>query len=253
MESQHDDRTSPAGEQRHGAPYFSLASLFLWLTVLGMTFAYWKWFCDYSLTTWGRTPKWDVLNLRLQYAHIALLQSTGITGMMLLLRWRWQGRKVPWQPGHLILLHLALSITYLMAVRLCWYFPLDGNLDQMQPWRMLLLHSSAFAGALFGAMIYAGGTLVLRGSWVWTITLAILAVQSVCLAFVDCPLFRAPYPSWYRTLQDISPWLFAASYAALLLAAIWGVFQRDRRDWLHWAGVGAGLVPHVPAIYNWVL
>lgn len=231
-----------------GTPPFSLAVLFLWVTLLSISIATWMMLLDGFGV--NHTTKFDWFSIR-YYSTSALALGTGITAAVLMWRWRHQGNVWLWQPGHILL--LGIGFYELMTV-----IAIGGDLvliDQEAGGNLLRQRVYEIEG-----VIQHGGVVLILAISLWWIPLTrfwqfvmgmIIFLNLLILLMVnpfELPMTQVVSFDVLRGSSQVTRYVVPA---LIMMVAAWEVFWRERRDWLHWVGVFTALLHYTAWMNFW--
>lgn len=181
------------------------------------------------------TGKLDWFSIRF-YSSCAIGLGTGVTTLVLMGYWRFQGKAWSWQPGHVMLLAVGwdeLVTTLAVAVDVFTIDPTygyDSSRQRIYEIEGLVQH--------IGVVLFLVLCLYLiRFSRRWQIVLA-LVVSLNLLVLAALNPFQLPL----GRVISIASFQYAISTARIVVIgavfslAVWEAVRRECRDWLHWIG-----------------
>lgn len=222
-----------------GTPPFTLAILFLWVTLLSVSVGAWI----TLLNGFGGNDlgKFNWFSIR-YYGTSAIALGTGITTAALMGRWRYLGNNWLWQPGHILL--LGIGFYELMTV-----LSIFGDLA--------LLNQEAGNGLLRqriyeieGLVQHSGIVLILavslcliRLTRFWQFVMGMIIFMNLLILIMvnpfELPISQIVSFDLLRGSTQVTRYVVPVS---ILMVAAWEILWHERRDWLHWGGVVIALL-----------
>ncbi|WP_105355725.1 hypothetical protein [Blastopirellula marina] len=220
-------------------PRLALAYLFLWLSLLSISLGIWFTLLSAFGVNWEEGIGWRSIGF---YATNAIVLGTGLTGIVLLVLWKWQHVPYEWQPGAVILVYLGIfELIRVCAVTIDLAIPDSGLIyDETKHniYKIMAISQNGFAVCLF-----VGWMVRNKLSIGWRFGLTALALQNL---FDVCQVvFPRMIPAAILGPISTSVLIHNGSLFIVLVVALGDLAQGCSRGWLHWIGV-AGLL-----IFSW--
>lgn len=181
------------------------------------------------------TGKLDWFSIRF-YSSCAIGLGTGVTTLVLMGYWRFQGKAWSWQPGHVMLLAVGwgeLVTTLAVAVDVITHDPSVGY----DPSRQRIYEIEGLVQHIGVVLFLVLCLYLIRFSRRWQIVLA-LVVSLNLLVLAALNPFQLPL----GRVISIASFQYAISTARIVVIgavfslAVWEAVRRECRDWLHWIG-----------------
>lgn len=224
---------TPVHSQR-GVPRLSLQHLFLWVTCTALCLAVNQALnqasrAGLSPTTETLPTKFVILGAVFEM-WFGISCGTALTGLLMWIRWRWQGLSFPWYPGDYYLCGLSIIISLAFFKKLV-LVAASHRYDDQRWWDVLL-------GLISMTIYWVAESQVSARRWRW-----FLMACGIIAFVVDFDhLTRMPIP-YFAEL----PWL-------LEIALVWVVIIDSRQThsfaWTHWLGVFLGFIWLMPPIID---
>ncbi|WDI40033.1 hypothetical protein [Bremerella sp. P1] len=223
-----------------GTPRFSLAILFLWVTLVSVSVGAWlmllQGFFEDDFT--GLLDWFSMLF----YGTSAIVLGTGVTVAALIGFWFYRGHCWAWQPGHILppaMSFYELVTMLAVAVDLVMFDEEVGY--------------SSFRQSIYayeGLVQYTGITLMLsaylcliRTTRFWQFVFGMLIFENLLILCMINPFELAMgQVISFETLRWSSVVTRIIIFVLMLLLTVWELIQREWRDWLHWVGLAVALI-----------
>lgn len=181
------------------------------------------------------TGKLDWFSIRF-YSSSAIGLGTGVTTILLMGYWRFQGKAWSWQPGHVMLLAVGWDefvTTLAVAVDVITYDPsvgYDPSRQRLYEIQGLFQHNGII-------VIVVVCLSLIRFSRTWKIVFGLIVFLNLLILALMNP-FQLPMGQFIsiETLRHASNTTRIVTFGAVFSLAVWEAVRRERRDWLHWIG-----------------
>lgn len=218
---------------------FSLAYLFLFITVLAILLPFWLALLE---TYSAGFANQEVLKLQILFFHIACVNAMGLSGTIVRLQWQFRSQRVRWQPGHWLLLQLAIMAVFTIATNVSDAIHGTTVFDDSvegRAWRDIATNSQH----LLGIVIFLAVSILSAIPWRWRVMFILLCIR-VAIEFL--PAFTNSWRLDAGMVTFVSEWTIWGTLMGVACVSVWDLIKQQNRDWLHWVGVAAWLFQLVP-------
>ncbi len=249
----------PSADQtvaNEGSAKFNLAQMLIATAILAVVFA-----CAFSDSPFPGQPKPKHLLWKGIFGMSAVfVGATSLFGGWFVSIQCWRERSYPKHPGHLLFLFLGASFLLTNALGSLFAFFLETiqSADEVQQAVYLtgFLYVQGLTQLCLGGALVFGAT---RDRWWWRVAFLVLAISAsgrVISIAVRAYLLNnsgAISVSVFANLRIVMAILFAIAMLWLIVCCVVDLAKKQKRDRMHWLGVGCFLIcSFLPMIVNFL-
>ncbi|MBN2294966.1 MAG: hypothetical protein JXM70_21235 [Pirellulales bacterium] len=229
--------------ERFTPPRLSIALLLIWTAVTAVVL---KLVLASDLSKWMiQFPQDAAQSARMAHliinTLIIVMLSAGLVGSGIIILAKIRGAKGRLQPGHWLLIAYTLSNVIQMGyTQVIMYLTQlnqkvgSGSVD-LKTISWLAMAISLF-NLIVPTAIWLWAAFRSKGGWHWTTALCLLPVTKFVMAGLRIVLARLFSPQSFVLISSLIS--FAVNIPIIIAAVSVDLFKGERRDWLHWTGIG---------------
>jgi len=188
----------------------------------------------------------------LSHGLYAVANATGVIGIFYLARTSVREPGEPFQPGQWLLILMGTSAPFYVLSNMTQIVLFYDGFADVESYRWASTAASVFWQAVEWCLVLTLAFLLpVRSMWRVLVVIYFLGAMAGLVELAALQLDLHPEAeAWYGY---VSIRWFLLSAVALVCFAIWDVLTtHQRRDWLHWVGIGNELVFFTPTFVVWV-